>query len=63
MWTVIYMAQSKEILNQIRKIIEDKKIITKIRSLRKSEEDYCYELLVPASEVSAAHGCILEAEI
>ena len=63
MWTVIYMAQNKETANQIRQLIEDKKIITKIRSLRKSEEDYCYELLVPASEVSMAHGCILEAEL
>ena len=63
MWTVIYMAQNKDIVKQIREIIENKKIITKLRSLRKSEEDYCYEILVPESEVSVAHGCILEAEL
>ena len=63
MWTVIYMAQDRENVEQIRKLIEDNKVITKIRTLKKSEEDYCYEILVPSSEVCLALGLILETEL
>lgn len=63
MWIVVYMAQDIINVNQIKSMMEKEKILTKIRSLRKSEEDYCYEILVPATEVSEAHGLILEAEL
>lgn len=63
MWTVIYMAQDKGIVDKMKAIIEDSKIITKVRALKKSEENYCYEILVPASEVCDALGLVLETEI
>ena len=63
MWTVVYMTQDKENAEQIRKALEDGEIITKIRSLKKSEENYCYEILVPATEVERAHELILVAEL
>ena len=63
MWTVICVAQSKEAFEQIKKIIEDNNIITKVRSFKKNEEDFCYEILVPASEVCMAHDLILETEL
>lgn len=63
MWTVIYMAQSKEAIEQMKQIMNDNKIITKIRAMKKSEEDLCYEILVPASEICDAQGLILENEL
>ncbi len=57
------MTQDKENAEQIRKALEDGEIITKIRSLKKSEENYCYEILVPATEVEKAHELILVAEL
>ena len=63
MWTVVYMAQDRDNVAQIRRAIEDNNIITKVRALKKSDENYCYEILVPASEVCMAHGLILETEL
>lgn len=63
MWTVVYMTQSGENAFQIQKALEDGKIITKIRALKKSDENYCYEILVPATEVDESHGLILTAEL
>jgi len=63
MWTVIYMAQSKESVEKMRKLIEDNGILTKVRALKKSEQDYCFEILVPASEVFPAQDLILETEL
>ena len=57
------MTQDRDNALQIRKILEENSIIIKMRSLKKSEADYCYEILVPASEVCQAHGIILEAEL
>lgn len=63
MWTVVYMTQDRDNAMQIRNAVESGKIITKIRALKKSEENYCYEILVPASEVEEAHSLILETEL
>lgn len=63
MWTVVYMTQDKENALRIRDAVENGRIITKIRALKKSDENYCYEILVPASEVDEAHSLILEAEL
>lgn len=62
MWTVIYMAQDKYIADNVNGLLSENKIITKICTL-KNEQDCCYEILVPASEVCDAHGLILEAEL
>lgn len=63
MWTVVYMTQDKDNALQIREILEKDDILVKMRSLKKSEADYCYELLVPETEMCRAHGNILEAEL
>jgi len=57
------MAQSKESVEKMRKLIEDNGILTKVRALKKSEQDYCFEILVPASEVFPAQDLILETEL
>lgn len=56
------MAQDKDNVERIRKLISDSDIITKVRTLKKSDESYCYELLVPSAEVCLAHNLMLETE-
>lgn len=63
MWTVVYMTQDRENSLQIMKILEDNEIITKIRTLKKSDESYCYEILVPSTEVDKSHEMIFAAEL
>lgn len=63
MWTVVYMTQDSVNVEEIRTLLEASKIISKVRALKKSDESYCYEILVPASEVCLAHGLILETEL
>lgn len=57
------MTQDRENALQIRKALEDGEILTKIRALKKSDESYCYEILVPSTEVDKSHEKILEAEL
>lgn len=57
------MTQDKENEEQVREALAGGKIITKLRTLKKSDENYCYEILVPATEVNMAHSLILETEL
>ena len=55
------MAQNKETMGRLRKLFKDKGIIIKIRPVnRESEEESCYEILVPEAEISLAHEIIIE---
>lgn len=62
MWTVIYMAQDRDNVENIKQLLEKKEVMTRIRALKKSDENYFYELLVPSAEVCCAHGLMLEAD-
>lgn len=64
MWTVIYMAQNKDAVDKLRRLLESYDIIVKIRPIDKSgEDDCCYEVLVPDSEVSQAHEILIDAQL
>jgi len=63
MWTVVYMAQSKEIVSKLQELLEKEGLLVKIRPISKnaeSDEDNYYEVLVPESEVEEAHMLIIE---
>ncbi len=62
MWTVVYMAQNKEDAQSIGKVLEEKGLIIKMRSVGEDngEDDLCYEILVPEAEVNEAHELIIE---
>lgn len=63
MWTVVYMAQSKEIIQKLQELLEKEGLLVKIRPISKnaeSDEDNYYEVLVPESEVEEAHTLIIE---
>lgn len=65
MWTVVYMAQNKEDADSIGKILEEKGLLTKVRTMGENgdDEEMCYEILVPESEVNEAHEIIIENNI
>ncbi len=62
MWTVVYMAQSKEIATKLQNLLTDEGILVKLRPISKNHEsnDNYYEVLVPESEVEEAHSVIIE---
>jgi len=62
MWTVVYMAQSKEIAEGLQELLTKEGILVKIRPINKNHEnaDNYYEVLVPEAEVEEAHSVIIE---
>ena len=62
MWTVVYMAQNKELAEKIQKILTNEGLLAKIRPINKNKdvEDNYYEVLVIQSEVEEAHNIIIE---
>lgn len=62
MWTVVYMAQTKDIANNMEDLLSHEGILVKLRPISKNREtnDDYYEVLVPESEVEEAHSVIIE---
>lgn len=62
MWTVVYMAQSKEVVLKLQQVLEKEGLLVKIRPVSKNTEnnDNYYEVLVPESEVEEAHSIIID---
>lgn len=64
MWTVVYMAQSREILDAIQAALDEACILYRIRKVvaEADGEDTCFEILVPEAEVEQAHNIIIDIE-
>lgn len=64
MWTVVYIAKSMQVAEQIRGILEADGMLVKIRPIVKGGDnaDSSCEVLVPESEVEQAHGLIIDAD-
>jgi menaquinone-dependent protoporphyrinogen IX oxidase len=62
MWTVVYMAQSKDIATKMQELLTEEGILVKIRPISKNHEnnDNYFEILVPEAEVEEAHSVIIE---
>lgn len=62
MWTVVYMAQSKDVAVRLEDLLTDEGILVKLRPISKNHEnnDNYYEVLVPEAEVEEAHSVIIE---
>ena len=62
MWTVVYIAKSREIAESLRVLFEKAKLLVRIRPVCKQSdsENDSYDILVPESEVSQAHSIIIE---
>ncbi len=64
MWTVVYMAQDREMAAKIQRALEEEGILVKLKLIGKEAkgDDNCYEILVPAAEVEQAHNIIIDLE-
>ena len=62
MWTVVYMAQSKDIATKLQVLLTDEGILVKLRPISKNHEnnDNYFEVLVPEAEIEEAHSVIIE---
>ena len=62
MWTVVYMAQSKEIATKLEELLTIEGILVKLRPINKNHNnnDNYFEVLVPEAEVQEAHSVIIE---
>lgn len=63
MWTVIYITQNKDALDKLREAFEKNSIIIKVREVNQSGDSSVFEVLVPESEISQAHGILLDLQI
>lgn len=60
MWTVIYMAQTKESVLEVQSLLENDKIAVRIKPLCDGTSDGYYEILVPETETQQAHGVLIK---
>lgn len=62
MWTVVYMAQSKDIATKLQELLTKEGILVKLRPVSKNHDnnDNYFEVLVPEAEVEEAHSVIIE---
>lgn len=61
MWTVVYMAQNKEIAEKVKTVLEAEGIKVQINPVsQKEKNDNCFEISVPETEVEEAHSIIIE---
>ena len=65
MWTVVYVAQKSQEVLRIKNILDENSIISRVKKGNTSteEEGTCFEIMVPASEISEAQNLILEVEM
>lgn len=65
MWTVVFMSQDKAKIDRILKLLEDKKIMTMLKT--STEDDFetgsAYEILVPQTEIETAQDIIFDSEL
>ena len=55
MWTVVYMAQNKEMAEKLKSILEESGILVRINPInRKEKVDDYFEVSVPEAEVEEA---------
>ena len=62
MWTVVYMAQSKEIATALQELLTNEGILVKLRPISKNHEnnDNYFEVLDPDAESEESHSVIIE---
>lgn len=65
MWTVVYVAQKSQEVLKIKCILDENNIISRVKkgNAIEEEEGTCFEIMVPASEISEAQNLILEFEM
>ena len=61
MWTVVYMAQNKEMAEKLESALEAEGILVKVNPVsQKEKNDNYFEVSFPEGEVEEAHSIIIE---
>jgi hypothetical protein len=60
MWTVIYMAQTKESVLKVQKMLSGEDIEVRIRPVGSGGDDGFFEILVPETESQLAHTALIK---
>ena len=65
MWTVVYMSQKSEEILKIKLMLDKNDIISRVRENNTSDvkDSKCFEIMVPAAELSVAQNLIIATEI
>ena len=65
MWTVVYVSQNKAKIDKILALLDENKIMTKLKASVEEEFDMgnAYEILVPKPELETAQDIIFDSEI
>lgn len=61
MWIVVYVSANKEHAEKLVNVLESNEIISKLRCT--DNEQNCFEVLVPQSELAQAQDLIIENEL
>jgi hypothetical protein len=59
MWTVIYMAQSKESVLKVQEILAEASLAVRAKPVGEGADDGYFEILVPETEVQLAHAILI----
>ncbi len=59
MWTVVYMANTREDAERIEEILIRDGFLVKLKPVSKNSDNGLCEILVPRSEVEEAHAILL----
>ncbi|ABW18146.1 conserved hypothetical protein [Alkaliphilus oremlandii OhILAs] len=60
MWTVIYMANTRQDAEEIQNILVKEGFLVKVRPISKNNVDGTTEVLVPRSEVEEVHSILIQ---
>lgn len=60
MWTVIYMAQTKESVLKVQELLAAAELAVRVRPVGEGAEDGFFEILVPETEAQLAHTILIK---
>jgi len=59
MWTVIYMAQTKEQVLKVQEILREASLAVRAKPVGNGDDDGYFEILVPETEAQLAHTILI----
>ena len=59
MWTVIYMAQTKESVLKVQEILAEASLAVRVKPVGEGADDGYFEILVPETEAQLAHAILI----
>lgn len=60
MWTVIYMAQTKESVLKVQELLSSSNLAVRVRPVGNGTDDGYFEILVPETEAQLAHTILIK---